>query len=40
MEIIHYLFEMLADNDPETMRIFWSWLTDRNVAETAQEMRV
>jgi His-Xaa-Ser system radical SAM maturase HxsB len=39
MEVIRYLFEMIGNNDPDTMRIFWSWLTDRNVSETAKEMR-
>jgi His-Xaa-Ser system radical SAM maturase HxsB len=39
MEVIRYLFEMISDNDPETMRIFWSWLTDRNVRESAKEMK-
>jgi hypothetical protein len=39
MEVIRYLFEMIGSNDPDTMRIFWSWLTDRNVSETAKEMR-
>jgi His-Xaa-Ser system radical SAM maturase HxsB len=39
MAIIRYLFELISENDPETMRIFWSWLTDRNVAESAEEMR-
>lgn len=38
MEVIRYLFELIGENNPEIMRIFWSWLTDRNVSETAKEM--
>ena len=40
MEIIRYLFELISENDPETMRIFWSWLTDRDVRESAEELKV
>ncbi len=29
MEVIKHLFSFIKDNDPLTMRIFWSWLTGR-----------
>ena len=38
METIKHLFNLIAENNPETMRIFWSWLTDRDVKESAEEM--
>jgi hypothetical protein len=38
MTVIERLFELISQNDPETMRIFWSWLTDRSAIDMAQEM--
>jgi His-Xaa-Ser system radical SAM maturase HxsB len=38
MGIIEDLFQLISENDPETMRIFWSWLTDRSAIDLAQEM--
>jgi hypothetical protein len=38
METIRHLFQLISEADPEVMRIFWSWLTDRDVKETAEEM--
>lgn len=39
METIQYLFQLIAANDPEIMRIFWSWLTESDVNRTAAEFR-
>jgi len=38
MSALKHLFELIAENNPETMGIFWSWLTDRNVSELAEEL--
>ena len=27
MEVIKHLFSFIEENDRETMRIFWSWIT-------------
>ena len=37
MTVIESRFDIISQNDPETMRIFWSWLTDRNAVDMAQE---
>ena len=29
--IFEYLFEIICQNDAETMNIFWSWITGRNI---------
>lgn len=39
MEVIKHLFRIISANDPATMRIFWSWLTGRNVREAAEELQ-
>lgn len=31
MGLFRFLFERLRGADPETMRIFWSWITDRKI---------
>lgn len=38
METIKHLFRLISEEDPELIRIFWSWITDRDVKETAEEM--
>ncbi len=38
MSVLKHLFGMIAENDPDTMRIFWSWLTDRSVSDLGKEL--
>lgn len=38
MEVLKYLFDLIAENDPRTMKIFWGWLTDRNPATMNEEL--
>jgi radical SAM protein with 4Fe4S-binding SPASM domain len=38
MSVLKHLFRMIAENDPDTMRIFWSWLTDRSVSDLGTEL--
>jgi His-Xaa-Ser system radical SAM maturase HxsB len=38
MTVIESLFEIISQNAPEVMRIFWSWLTDRSAVDMAKEM--
>jgi len=39
MEVIKHLFQLIQANDPSTMRIFWAWLTERNVRGLAEELQ-
>ena len=32
MEVIKHLFSFINEDDPQTMGIFWSWLTDKPIA--------
>ena len=32
MEVIKHLFSFIREDDPETMQIFWSWITGRLVS--------
>ena len=38
MSVLKHLFSMIAENNPDTMRIFWSWLTDRSVSDLGKEL--
>ena len=38
MSVLKHLFSMIAENDPDKMRIFWSWLTDRSVSDLGKEL--
>jgi len=31
--IIHHLMELIKQNDPDIMNIFWSWITNRSIEE-------
>ena len=37
MEVIKHLFSIIEENDRETMRIFWSWITGERVIEEVVE---
>jgi radical SAM protein with 4Fe4S-binding SPASM domain len=37
MEVIKHLFSIIEENDRETMRIFWSWITGECVIEEVVE---
>ena len=37
MEVIKHLFSMIEDNDRETMRILWSWVTGESVKQEVVE---
>ena len=40
MEIIRYLFSLLAAEDPEIERIFFSWIRERSVEQLRTELEV
>jgi len=37
MEVIKELFTLLEENDRETMRVFWSWITGRGLQNEVVE---
>jgi His-Xaa-Ser system radical SAM maturase HxsB len=37
MEVIKHLFSMIEDNDRETMRVLWSWVTGNSVKQEVVE---
>lgn len=38
MEVIKHIFGLLEEGDPTTMRIFWGWLTNRDLREMSEEL--
>lgn len=38
MEVIKHIFGLLSEGDPTTLRIFWGWLTNRDLREMGEEL--
>lgn len=37
-KVIEHIFKLLLDADPTIMRVFWGWLTNRDLRQMGEEL--